>query len=139
VSTRESSSDFRVAIARSGAAVAAWTTSGGRLLVSGRRPGGRFEIARRFDRNRRNNTVVQDVRVAVSSAGRSVIGWTQQRGEGPERMFGAFRSPFGLRSPPHRLGRADYLGTVGGAAIDGRGRGRLAWRTGGRVRVARGR
>src|SRR3954447_21213459 len=46
-----------VAIADSGAAVAAWATTRGTLLVSGRNPGGRFSVAGRFDRNGRKTSV----------------------------------------------------------------------------------
>src|SRR3954454_4334123 len=124
-----------VAIAGSGAAIAAWATTRGTLLVSGRHPGGQFAAASRFDRNGRR-TSVDDVELAIGAAG-SILGWTQQKRNNGQQFFGAFRSPFGLRSHVRRFGRADYIGTQRSAAIDASGRARLAWRVGSRVKAAR--
>jgi hypothetical protein len=125
-----------LAIGSSVAAVAAWATPRGKLLVSSRRPGGRFGAARRFDRNGRK-TSVEQVEVAVDSLGRAVIGWIQDRPSGERRFFGAFRSPFGVRSHVRAFGRADYIGTQRSAAIDASGRARLVWRAPSGVKVAR--
>src|SRR4051794_27969377 len=125
-----------VAIADSGAALAAWPTTRGSLLVSGRHPGGQFAAASRFDHNGRK-TSIDDVELAVDSRGRSVLGWTQQKRSHGQQFFGAFRSPFGVRSHVRRFGRGDTVGTQRTAAIDASGRARLAWRVGGRVKAAR--
>ena len=125
-----------VAIGRSGAAVAAWPTPRGKLLVSSRRPGGRFGVARRFDRNARG-TFVLGVEVAVDAFGRSVIGWTQHRPDRVARFFGAFRSPSGTRSRARAFGSAYDVGTQRSAAIDAFGRARLVWRAPSGVKVAR--
>jgi hypothetical protein len=126
----------RIAIAPSGAAVAAWATTRGALLVSSRPPGGRFDIASRFDKNGRN-TDVDELQLAINSVGLEIIGWTQQQGDHGLKVFGAFRTAFGARSTPHRLRGAQTLGNQGTAAIDSRGRARIVWSERGKVRVAR--
>jgi hypothetical protein len=128
----------RLAIARSGAAVAAWPTTRGALLASSKPPGGRFGIASRFDRNGRR-TEVSSVQLAVNSVGLAVIGWTQQQRGHSEKVFGAFRTAFGPRTRPRRLGGVETLGAQGSAAIDSHDRARLLWRQGGKVKAARAR
>jgi hypothetical protein len=128
----------RVAIAPSGAVIVAWGTAGGRLLAAGRRPRGRFGLARQFGATV-GRGFIDDVQVGVDSSGRSVIGWTQEGPGAVEHLHAAFRSRAGRATLTRDFGPATDLGVQGTAALDARGRARVLWRRGGIVSAVRGR
>ena len=121
----------KLAIASSGAAVAAWRTRSNRLMVTARRPGHRFGRPRHFATGRIDDS---DIAVAVNDAGRAVIAWERRRG-----VVAAFRSPAGRALSRHRVGPGFVEDGSHTAAIDARGDARLVWEDLEHVRAARGR
>jgi hypothetical protein len=127
-----------VAIARSGAALVAWSTYRGQIFAAGRRPGKRFGLARQFNKPVRNG-FIDELQIAVDSFGRGVIGWVQSRPSTSGHAHGAFRSTRGRKLQPRDLGRGDNMGNQATATFDVHGRARLIWRQAARVKVTRAR
>jgi hypothetical protein len=125
-----------VAIAPSGAGVAAWENGGGQIVAAGSLPGQPFGEAREFFSGGGDRTVGQ-LSLAVNSTGRALISFPRDPLSGEPTIWAAFRSRRGARFGLHDFGAANEYGAPPEGAVDARGRARLSWLSQGFVRAAR--
>jgi hypothetical protein len=115
-----------VDIAPSGAAIATASHGDREMYVGARRPGHAFGLARRFGPLVRGG-YIEDVDVAVNSAGRALIVWTNAFSTRASHLRAAFRSRGGRRVGLHDFGGGALGGVLPQIALDRHGGGRVAW------------
>jgi hypothetical protein len=127
-------------VARSGAAVAAWSPDGGRgegVRVVTRRPGrpfGRAQTLRRLAYDAR----LHGFTTAINRSGRAVVAWTAVLPEGSIGVFAATAAPGRAFGKPRLVSRtgAGLVDTKVESSIDRAGRVTLAWQQGQEIRAA---
>ena len=130
----------RLAVARSGAAVAAWSPDAGRgeaVRVVARRPGrpfGRVQTLRKAEYDAR----LIGLSTAVNRSGRAVVAWAAVLPGGSVGVFAATAAPGRAFGRPRLVSRTG-TGLVEGhveSAVDRSGRATVAWQQGQEIRAA---